>query len=514
MSLPKEPRQLMINLMYLVLTAMLALNVSSEILHAFKTINQSITSSNTSIVEKNSKMYADFQSNEDEPGQKERVKPYNDRAKEVKDASQKMIDYLENWKNRVIEESGGRDVDSSIKREDNIDASTLLLVEKGGGDSIRNQLIQVKQFMLDRVKSEIRPQMSKDLPIKTDNPDKTDNNPRGDWATGYFYNMPTMAVITLLSKFQNDIRNSEAMVVNELFTEAGSEQLKFDAMAAIAVPTNSYALVGQKIEAQIMLAAYNKKINPTVSTNTGHVTKVENGVAYWETTAAGVGEQTVRGTVSINMGNEVKSEPWEFKYMVGSTGASIQLDKMNVFYIGVANPITVSAAGYSVEDISVSIPGAEVKNTGKGTYDVTVNQPGKVQASILAKTPAGLKPVGGLEVRVKTIPDPVAKVAGKTGGVLGSAVFRAQSGIPAILENFDFEARFVVTSFDFSWLPKRGEYQGPFTVNSALFSADGRVANYQTSQAKPGDKIFIENIKARGPDNRTRTLNNIVLTLN
>lgn len=514
MSLPKEPRQLMINLMYLVLTAMLALNVSSEILHAFKIINQSITSSNTSIVEKNTKLYDDFNTNQNQPGQEARVKPYNDKAKEVKTQAEDMIKYLEDWKEKVIKESGGREADGSIKREDNIDASTMLLVEKKGGDEIKKKLKDIKQFMLSQVATEKRAQYEKDLPIKTIDPTPTDNNPRGDWSTGNFYNMPTMAVITLLSKFQNDVRNSESMVVNELFNEAGSEQLKFDAIKGVAVTTNSYALSGQKVEAQILLAAYNNKINPTVSSSGGKVTKIQDGIAYWETTASGVGVQKVHGTVSINSNGIVKTEPWEFAYTVGSTGASIQLDKMNVFYIGVPNPITVSAAGYSIEDVSVSIPGAQIKQTGKGTYDIMVTQPGEVQANILAKTDAGVKPVGGLKVRVKTIPDPVAKIAGKTGGYLPASTFRAQLGIIAVLENFEFDARFVVTSFEFSYLPKRGEYQAPVIVNSPLFSGNSTVLRYQSEQARPGDRIFIENIKARGPDGRTRTLNSLLFTLN
>src|SRR5690606_36176117 len=132
MSLPKEPRQLMINLMYLVLTAMLALNVSSEILHAFKTINQSINSSNASIQDKNNKLYQSFDEQQAQTGQEARVKPYNDKAKEVRAVSQQMYDYLENWKIRIIEQAGGYDDPEKtvIKREDDIDATTLLLVER------------------------------------------------------------------------------------------------------------------------------------------------------------------------------------------------------------------------------------------------------------------------------------------------------------------------------------------------------------------------------------------------
>lgn len=506
----------MINLMYLVLTAMLALNVSSEILHAFKTINQSINSSNTSIQDKNNKLYQSFDEQQAQTGQEARVKPFNDKAKQVRAAAQAMYDYLENWKVRIIDQAGGYDDPGKtvIKREDDIDATTLLLVERKGGDSVKQKILETRNLMLSTVSTDVRDAFAKQLPLGILEPGKSDNNPTADWKVGYFQSMPVMAAVTLLSKFQNDVRNSEAQVINQLAKEAGDVQVKFDEIKAIAVTENSYALAGQTVKAQILLAAYNKAVNPQVSASSGRVTKVENGVASWETTANGVGMQTVRGTVSLDMGGRIEKRDYTFQYMVGSTGASIQLDKMNVFYIGVPNPITVSAAGYSIEDISVNIPGATLATTGKGKWDVTVTTPGKVTAAINAKTESGVKQVGAMEVRVKTIPDPVAKVAGKTGGVVGTGVFKAQIGIPAVLEYFDFDTKFTVTSFEFSYLPKRGEYQGPFTVGGATFDKNQQVATYQTKLAKPGDKVFIENIKAVGPDRRTRTLNNIVLTLN
>src|SRR5690606_19336481 len=146
----------------------------------------------------------------------------------------------------------------------------------------------------------------------------------------------------------------------------------------------------------------------------------------------------------------------------------------------------------------VSIPGASLNPTGKGKWDVAVTNPGKITACINAKTAGGGKPVSSMETRVRTIPEPVAKIGGKTGGVLGAAIFRAQTGIPAVLENFDFDTRFTVTSFDVSWLPKRGEYQGPFSVQGAYFKGNPQVNQYQTTLAKPGDKVFIENIRAVG----------------
>ncbi len=513
MSMPKEPRQLMINLMYLVLTAMLALNVSSEILHAFETINQSITSSNKAIEEKNSKLYKGLDDQEAQEASRDRVKPYNDKAKQVKNASAEMIKYLEDWKEKVVVESGGREEDGTIKRKDNIDASTLLLVEKKGGDEIKNKLIQLREMMLSVVSGDAKQQLTNDLPMKVVNPEKSDNNPQADWSTGNFYNMPTMAVVTLLAKFQNDVRNSEAVIINQLNKEAGDVQVKFDEIQAIAVPKNSYVLAGQKVEASIMIAAYNKAVNPQVTSSGGRVSKVENGVATWETMASGVGQQTVRGTVTLDLGPRKETKPYEFTYMVGSEGASMQLDKMNVFYIGVPNPITVSAAGYSLEDVSVNIPGATVTNgAAKGKFDVVVAKAGEIVADIMAKTATGPKKVGSMPIRVKRIPDPVAKVGGQIGGTMFSSIFKSQLGVVAALDNFDFNAKFVVTSYEFSVVPKRGEPIGPFSVKSSRFDVNQQVMQ-AIERCKPGDKVYIEEITAIGPDKQTRKLGTVGLTL-
>ncbi len=517
MSLPKEPRQLMINLMYLVLTAMLALNVSSEILHAFEVINESITSSNTSIEAKNDEIYKSFQSKEDDPVQRDRIKKYNDRAKIAKAKSEAMIKILEDWKERVIEEAGGREEDGEIKRKDNIDASTLLLVERKGGDTLKEQLQDLREELLKLVNPNSKAQIAKDLPMKVVEVEANDNNPQGDWATAYFYNMPTMAVVTLMAKFQNDVRNSEALILNTLLNESGDEVIKFDAFEAIAVPTTSYALEGQKIEAKILLAAYNKSLEPTIKLTGGGGTmkEIKDGVGLYEVTASGIGLKTVTGNVAIDLGGRTEQRDFKFEYMVGSTGASIQLDKMNVFYIGVPNPITVSAAGYSLQDISVAIEGTEVtpnNELGIGHYIVNATKPGKVMANINAKTEAGVKKVSAMEIRVKFIPDPVAKIAGKANGAMPSSTLKAQLGIVADLENFDFDTRFVVTHYEMSMIPKRGELQGPFTEDGPYLNKNKDIIDL-IKRSKPGDRVFFDDIRARGPDGRTRKLNAITFLL-
>ena len=116
-------------------------------------------------------------------------------------------------------------------------------------------------------------------------------------------------------------------------------------------------LDGDKVEASILMAAFNRSNNPivTITQGGGQKKDAKDGVIPWETVASGTGLQTVKGKIVLHTENGDQTRDWSFDYMVGTTGASMQLDKMNVFYIGVDNPVTVAAAGYSVEGGTISL---------------------------------------------------------------------------------------------------------------------------------------------------------------
>jgi len=340
----------MINLMYLVLTALLALNVSNEILNAFRTLSSSIDKSNVSIDQKNKDVYNDIIANEAQPGQREKVHPYRVKADEVVKQADDFVKYLEDWKKKIVTEAGGyapyKDDSEDMKfpeKPDNIDATTLLLVEKKGGDEIKTKIDKMREFLLGQVEPSHRAAIEPVMPLKVTPVKKNDHNPTGDWSMGNFDHMPAVAALALFSKFENDVRTSEALVIKQLFEEAHGKDIKFDTIAAVAVPKNSYVLEGDKVEASILLAAFNKQLKPTIaSMNGGGSTKpAVNGVIPWETVAHGTGLQTVQGVIELNTAEQgIQKKPFKFEYMVGTTGASMQLDKMNVFYIGVENPVT------------------------------------------------------------------------------------------------------------------------------------------------------------------------------
>jgi len=350
---------------------------------------------------------------------------------------------------------------------------------------------------------------------------KNDHNPKADWSIENFEHMPAVAAMALFSKFQNDVRSSQALVIKQLFEDAHLTDIKFDTIAAVAVPKTSYALEGDKIEASILLAAFNKANKPEVKgmSGGGSTKPAVNGVVPWETVAKGTGMQTIKGQIILQTERGEIKRDWKFEYMVGTTGASLQFDKMNVFYIGVDNPVTVAAAGYSVEDVSIEVPDATIRDSSaKGHYNIRVSKVGKLQVVIKAKTKEGaVKPVGGMEVRVKRIPDPVASVAKVSSGIMSAATFRNQVAPAAVLDNFDFDAKFKIISFNFSMLPKGRDFMGPFSAEGRAvgtrFNANPEIVKTM-NLARPGDKVFIEMIKAIGPDGQVRTLNPIILSLN
>ncbi len=515
--------------MYLVLTALLALNVSNEILNAFKTLSLSIDRSNKSIDQKNIEVYDAIKENEKAPGQEAKVKPFREKADAVVKRADDMVKFFEVWKKRITLEAGGYNIDPEDSalhipaRMDNIDATTKLLVENKGGDTMKKQIMDVREFFLSQLSKEDTAKLSPLMPLRISHAKKNDHNPTGDWSIENFEHMPAIAAIALFSKYQNDVRSSEALILNRLFEEAHMKDIKFDTIGAVAVPKTSYALDGEKIEASILLAAFNKEQKPTVTVlgGGGSTKPAVNGVVAWETVAHGVGLQTVRGIIELKTEQKTEKREWKFEYMVGTTGASMALDKMNVFYIGVENPVTVAAAGYSVEDVSIAAAAGGCTITGEKGHFV-IKDLKKIDAKfvveIRAKTKEGpIKKVGEMVIRVKKIPDPVAMVNGKPGGGMPASIFRAQMGPVANLAGFDFDAKFKIVSFDYSTTPKGKDYMGPFHVENRAagtrFTDNPQVTKI-LQQAKAGDKVFLDEIKAVGPDGTTRTLAPLFFTLN
>ncbi|MEZ5023888.1 MAG: GldM family protein [Chitinophagales bacterium] len=252
------------------------------------------------------------------------------------------------------------------------------------------------------------------------------------------------------------------------------------------------------MEAGIFLAASSSNTsNVTISANGQNLSIGKDGVAVYNGTTSTTGEKTVNAVVSVtNKKGEVTQYKETFKYTVADPFANVTPTKMNVFYIGVDNPISASAAGVLAKDLRVNMSGGTITGSG-GNYNVRVTNQGT--SNVTVSDASGTK-YGDFEFRVKRIPDPVAQVARKSGGNISAGEFQVQKGLAAVLENFDFDAKFDIVSYDLVYIPKR---QDLALAKASGASFTGQMAGY-IQKAKPGDVYAFENITVRGPDGQTR----------
>jgi hypothetical protein len=186
---------------------------------------------------------------------------------------------------------------------------------------------------------------------------------------------------------------------------------------------------------------------------------------------------------------------------------------MNVFYIGVENPITVTAAGYTADKVSATISAGSIVGAN-GHYIVKQEAGGKdgVNITVTGKSADGKSSsvVGAFNFRVKRIPDPVSKVGGQQGGSISATTMRAQTGMAAFLEGFDFNCPFQITKYDCSYIAKRQDSKST-SCTSPYFNEQikGWIAG-----CKPGDILYFENIYARGCDNTPRKLPAMTFKIN
>ncbi len=485
MALPREPRQKMINIMYLVLTAILALNVSAEILEAFKTVDTSLKNSTSSITKSNDVLYKSLSDKLADPQSAEKAKIWQPRALSAQDLSLKMAAYIDDLKQQLKQGAGLKE-DGSFK-EDNLDASTRLFETHGKGSELEKKLMEYKEAMLG-IDSSIRSQFASNFPVTVEVPKGQEGKVRSFTST-YFHMTPTVAALTMLSKFQNNVKNAENQVVTYCHNQIGAVKVIYDKFQPIAAGSSTYLMPGQEMVVTAGVGAFNDASKPSISIDGSPVALNENGVAEKKFNVSGSGNRKVHVSISYTKpdGTTDRLEK-DIDYTVGIPGgAAVMLDKMNVFYIGVENPITISS-GSGWDKTTVSMTGGTISGSGSNRI-VTVTSPGTASINVNADGKSS-----NFAFRVKMIPDPVFKVAsGKPR--MPSVEFKNQQFCRAELEKFDFDTRFSVVSCTVY-------FSGAGFSNVATASLNGNsllpLASY-LSKCTPGSVVTFDNVKVTGP---------------
>lgn len=498
MSLPKEPRQKMINMMYLVLTAMLALNVSAEIINAFKTVNSSLEKSNGTLSSATTEIYDAFVASLEDPKTREKAAIWKPKADQVKELSSNLSSYIDGLKEKLKKESGyNEETGAGI---DNLDAATRLMGtgKEGEGEKLRLALEQYKKDVL-AIDPEIAKEFDHSLPINTEMPVSQAGNTNQEWSTAYFHMTPTVAALTILSKFQNDVKNTENKVASFCFKKIGDVKVIFDKFEPMIGANATYLMPGEELEIKAGLGAFNASVKPKVFVNGNPVTVGDNGVADIKMPAGGSGGHSLKIDVKYPdpATGEEKTISKVFEYTVGQpSGVAVMADKMNVLYVGVSNPLTITA-GAGSEKVNASISNGRISKNSGSKYTAVPNEPGEANVNVMVDG----KVVGKVAFRVKYLPPATGMVGTFEGGQVSTAQFKAMGGVRAVLQNSEFEALYDVLSYTIADLSS-ADYN-PVANNGPRWTGSAATL---VNNLKPGRGVYIDNIKARGPDGRTITL--------
>lgn len=516
MSLPKEPRQKMINIMYLVLTAILALNVSAEILNAFKTVDHSLNTASEIIDKKNGEIFKSFQKKLDDPKTHEKAAMWMPKAEQARKLSEEVYTYINGLKDELIRESNGKIVDGKMQyKEDDLEASTRLFVEappigKARGKELHDRLQKYKADLLaidPGIAKEVGPNLPLDLtPVKSNN-----ESTNKDWSAGYFHMTPSVASITILSKFQNDVRNSESQVVEYCHRQIGEVEIIYDEFQAFAGTNSQYLMPGEELVITAGVGAFSKAARPNITIDGASVPLKPDGSAEYKTVVNTSGANTKKVRISfVKPDGTTATVEKEVKYTVGvPSGLVVSTDKTRVFYQDLNNELHVTG-GSGDEKVTVSVEGAGASTSKSGPGIYAVNTPNLGTVTVTASDG---KSTQKITIPVKKVPDPLATVGGKAGGVIGANVFRVQRGVAADLRDFVYEGvKYEVVSYTLYCTGKGFEENpGIAEVNGAYFNAE---AQSLLKRCQPGTTAVIDEIKVRGPGGKTRNLDqNISFTL-
>jgi gliding motility-associated protein GldM len=522
MSLPKEPRQKMINIMYLVLTALLALNVSAEILNAFKIVDGSLNSASGIADKKTADIFKSFARKKEDPKTKEKAEQWLPKAEQAQKLAQAAYLYVENLKKELKQEAGLKTIEGKEEyKEDDLEAATRLFISrppdgKNKGKELFDILNNFREE-LKKIDTGIAKEVVPNLPIdmRDTKTGKIPSTPeeKEAWAYNYFHMTPTIASIVILSKFQNDIKNSEAQVVEYCHKEIGEVEIIYDEFAALANSNSQYLMPGEELVITAGVGAFSKAARPTVTIDGANVALKPDGSAEYKTTmgnTAGSFTKKVRISFTKPDGTTGTQEK-EIKYTVGvPSGLVVSTDKTRVFYQNLPNELSVNGgSGDEKNTVSVEGPGVTLEKKGAGNF--IINCPNLGTATVIASDG---KKTQRIAIPIKRVPDPLAIVGASAGGPVAPNIFKVQKGVAAELKDFVFEGvKYEVVSFTIACTGKGFEESGLgyAEVQGAYFNAEAQAL---IRRCQAGSSVIIDEIKVRGPGGLIRKLSqNISFTL-
>lgn len=507
---PVSPRQKMINLMYVVLMAMLALNVSTEVLNGFSIVEESLkrTTQNASL--ENQVIYDDFAVQMKKNPQK--VKQWYDKSQKVKQMSDDLYNLADELKLAIVQEADGSDGDvQNIRNKEDLEAANQVMLspDRGRGKELYNAIINYRTQMLSMVtgyhqKKMIASNLSTDIPSNAQTMGK-------NWQEYMFESMPAAAAVTLLSKLQSDVRYAEGEVLHTLVSNIDVKDIRVNALDAFVIPNSQTIVRGDKFSARIVMAAVDTTQKPQIFIG-GKEVNLPGGL--YETVTGRTGDFTLSGFIQVENGNgELLKRSFEQKYTVVDPSATVSADLMNVLYAGYSNPLSVSVPGVPVNKVQATMTGGTLQPTGPGRYIARPTAVGQNVTITITSTNTGrAQQMGQFTFRVRRLPDPTPYINMKDesgspirykGGGLSKAQLMGVDGIGAAIDDGILDIAFRVQSFETVFFDNMGNAV-PMVSDGASFSARQKDTFRKLQRNK---RFYITRVNAIGPDGISRKLN-------
>jgi gliding motility-associated protein GldM len=496
----------MINMMYLVLTALLALNISKDILDALTKLNASLDKTVQTIDKKNAVIYKAFDDAFKENSEKTRE--WRDKALDVKKESDALYTYLADLKHNLIEESGGY-IDGQGKGSDL--AKALDAREKPANYLLNGEKHATKlKNKLDAYKNAVSVYAGANLKTSITDAFDTGKQPVGEdkvmteWENANFEHTPLAAMLPFLTDYQAKVRNTESDLISELKSHIGDADISFTGIKPMVMPKSTYVTQGGEYEADFFVAAYDDTQQPTITINGEPLAadQIVDGVGKVRIKANKLGEQKWAGVITIKqMGKDPIVFPVERTFRVAPPTAVISPTKMNVLYRGVDNPLDIAVPGADPAKVRVSGQGVSGSNGNymanvtniKGKKEITIN------VSVDEEDADGNKKsvsYGSKKFRIKGLPLAEGSIYGKREGQMSKGLLK-KAKIEARFPDFPFDINLKVTGFEIAVPGSPPERVKGTTIPSSVRT--------KIDKLKPGSTVSIRKIRAKGPKGLTVT---------
>ena len=504
-----SPRQKMINLMYVVLMAMLALNVSSDVLEGFRLVDEGLNRTKTNSATQNEAIYKQLE--EAMKQNPEKTRQWYDKAQQVRKMSDTLYTLAENLKWEIVREADGDDADlENIEGRDNLEAATHVMLAPGigQGGKLKKAIETYRDGITSMINDEgqkkiIRSNLSTAVPKKAKLMGK-------NWQEYMFENTPVAAAVTLLTKLQTDVRHAEGEMLHQLVANIDVKDVRVNEIQALVIPTTQVVVRGGKFSAQIIMAAVDTTQRPEIYVG-NTLLKSENG--RYETICGSTGDFTLKGYLVMKNGNgETIRREFTQPYTVVEPSATVSATMMNMLYAGYQNPISVSVPGVPNNKISLSMSSGTLTHKDGNNYIAVPSKVGEdVTFTVTAQVEGRQQEMGKFAFRVRKLPDPTGYLEytdakGNTsrfkGGRISKQAIMAAGGIGAAIDDGLLDISFRVLGFQTRFMDNMGNVV-PEVSNSASFTPN----QLNRIRSLTRGKLFnISEIRVVGPDGIERTL--------